>query len=78
MKRASRESSKQQDPFSPTFKPEEKVVLGTAAEAIADKPQLTGNAEWDAVELAETDPMREPFSNEFAGRFLKGNGDREA
>lgn len=65
---------KRVDPFSPVFKPDEKVVFGDEAEKIADKPHLTGNSEWDAVELAETDPMREPFDNEFLGRFLKGSG----
>jgi hypothetical protein len=41
-------------------------VVGAKAEKIADEPKLTGDAEWDAVELAETDPMREPFDE---GRF---------
>jgi hypothetical protein len=31
------------------------------AAAIADTPHLTGDPEWDAVELAETDPTREPL-----------------
>lgn len=64
--------SPQGDPFSPEFVPDEHVVLGAEAESIADKPLLTGNAEWDAVELAETDPLREPLDSAFAGRFLKG------
>ena len=67
------------DPFSPAFRPDEKVVLGKDAENVADKPKLSGNAEWDAVELAETDAMREPFSNEFVEHFLKGSrGNRTA
>ncbi len=60
------------DPWSPNFKPTTKVVSGKAAEAIADKPKLTGNKEWDAVELAETDAMREPYNSEFLGKFLHG------
>lgn len=32
-----------------------------AARQIADKPQLTGDPEWDAMELAETDPARDPL-----------------
>jgi hypothetical protein len=51
---------------------ESKVVYGKEAESVADKPQLTGDPEWDAVELAETDPMREPFDNDFIAEFLKG------
>jgi hypothetical protein len=31
------------------------------AVSIADTPHLTGDPEWDAIELAETDPMREPL-----------------
>lgn len=74
IERAKREQIDKIDPFSPAFKPQAKVETGAAAEAIADRPLLTGNAEWDAVELAETDPMREPFDNAFLGRFLKPDG----
>ena len=38
--------------------PEVETVTGEEAERIADVPHLTGDAEWDAVELAETDPTR--------------------
>jgi hypothetical protein len=31
---------------------------GDDAKALADKPHLTGDPEWDAIELAETDPTR--------------------
>ncbi len=65
-----------QDPHMPGFKPKTKEVTGKAAEKIADAPRLTGNAEWDAVELAETDPLREPISDEFLGR--PENGGRKA
>ena len=34
---------------------------GADARAIADKPHLTGDPEWDALELAETDPTRPPL-----------------
>jgi len=33
----------------------------TEAASIADTPHLTGDPEWDAIELAETDPMKEPL-----------------
>jgi len=29
------------------------------AASIADTPHLTGDPEWDAIELSETDPMKE-------------------
>lgn len=61
------------DPYSPNFRPETKTVVGKKAEKVADKPlPMTGNAEWDAVELAETDPMREPFDEAMIAEFLKG------
>ena len=44
-------------------KVESREVVGDEAEAVADKPHLTGDPEWDAVELAETDAMREPFDD---------------
>lgn len=34
---------------------------GEAAREVADKPRLTGDPEWDALELDETDPSREPL-----------------
>ena len=42
------------------------TVTGPAAEKIADKPHLTAGtkhywAEWDELELAETDPSKEPL-----------------
>ncbi len=61
------------DPYSPNFRAKTKTVTGAEAEKIADHQlELTGNAEWDAVELAETDPMREPFDNKFVQSFLRG------
>lgn len=33
---------------------------GAEAAEIADQPHLTGDPEWDAVEIAETDPTAEP------------------
>lgn len=39
--------------------------IGPEAEAIADKPHLTGWAEWDALELEETDPEKEPLKVKF-------------
>lgn len=44
--------------------PKVKVITGAVAEEVADKPLLTGDDEWDAVEREETDPMREPFNME--------------
>jgi len=32
-----------------------------AAVSIADTPHLTGDPEWDAIELAETNPTKEPL-----------------
>lgn len=40
-----------------------KVVTGAKADAVADKPLLTGDPEWDEIELAETDPFREPLES---------------
>lgn len=34
------------------------VLRGADAEKIADVPHLTGDPEWDAMELAETDPSK--------------------
>jgi hypothetical protein len=34
---------------------------GPEAQAIADVPHLTGDPEWDALELAETDPSKPPL-----------------
>jgi hypothetical protein len=45
------------DPSKP-FKPVVRTVTGLEAEAIADKPHLTGDPEWDAIELEETDPNK--------------------
>jgi hypothetical protein len=35
------------------------TVEGEEGASIADKPHLTGDPEWDAVELAETHPTKE-------------------
>lgn len=60
-------------PYHPNFRPETKTVLGEEAEKVADTArEPTGDDEWDAVELAETDPMREPFDDAFVADFLKG------
>ena len=48
------------DPTKP-MKPVVKTVIGLDAEKIADEPRLTGDPEWDAVELAETNPNKEPI-----------------
>lgn len=32
-----------------------------ASQRLADTPRLTGDPEWDAIELAETDPSKEPL-----------------
>ena len=63
------------DPFSPAYKVKEKVVLGKDAEKLSDQPRLTGDPEWDAVELAETDGLREPISDKFLGGYLDANGE---
>jgi len=34
------------------------VVTGKAGAAVADVPHLTGDPEWDALELSETDPTK--------------------
>ena len=73
VKQAATQRQHDEDPYSPNFRAETKTVTGEKAEKIADKPRpLTGDAEWDAVELAETDPMREPFDDAFVADFLKG------
>lgn len=41
---------------------EKKLITGKEAEQIADKPHLTGDPEWDAIELAETDPNKAPLA----------------
>ena len=56
------------DPYSPKFKPKTKVITGEEARKVADQPRLSGHSEWDAVELAETDPSGDPVDPE----FLKG------
>jgi hypothetical protein len=37
---------------------EREVITGAQGEAVADKPHLTGDPEWDEIELLETDPSR--------------------
>jgi hypothetical protein len=37
------------------------------ARKLADMPHLTGDPEWDAVELAETDPSRSPLNERMRG-----------
>ena len=48
-------------------KPVVKVVTGEEAQKIADVPRLTGDPEWDRVELEETDPNKPPLD---VDRFL--------
>lgn len=45
------------------IKPEVSVRRGSEAQRIADEPLLTGDPEWDAIELAATDPSK-PLLNE--------------
>jgi hypothetical protein len=47
--------------------PVAEVRTDAAARAIADTPHLTGDPEWDAVELAETDPSRPLLSERMGG-----------
>ncbi len=54
----------QVDPYGGPSKPVVKTVMGFDAEKIADKPLLTGDPEWDAVEREETAEFREPFDIE--------------
>lgn len=42
--------------------PETEVRRDEDARKLADTPHLTGDPEWDAVELAETDPSRPPLT----------------
>jgi len=37
------------------------VLTDTKSQQLADTPHLTGDPEWDAIELAETDPSKEPL-----------------
>jgi hypothetical protein len=53
--------------ISEPSKPIVRVVTGEEAQAIADKPHLTGNPEWDRIELEETNPDKEPLD---LSRFL--------
>ena len=50
-------------------KPEEPFTTRTDEEArrLADTPHLTGDPEWDAVELAETNPDRPLLSERMGG-----------
>ena len=42
--------------------PESEVLRDEGAAKLADTPHLTGDAEWDAVELSETDPSKPPLT----------------
>lgn len=44
-----------------------KVRDDEEARRLADTPHLTGDPEWDAIELAETDPSRPPLSERMRG-----------
>ena len=41
--------------------PKIETKMGKEAQAVADAPHLTGDPEWDALELAETDPTKPPL-----------------
>lgn len=41
------------------------VLRGTEAQAVADKPRLTGDPEFDAIELQATSPDAQPFPASF-------------
>jgi len=41
------------------------VLRGAGAQAVADKPRLTGDPEFDAIELQATSPDAEPFPASF-------------
>jgi hypothetical protein len=55
------------DPYSPEPDAVVSVADDEQATQTADTAALTGDAEWDAVELAETDPNREPYDPAFLG-----------
>jgi len=42
--------------------PQSDVHRDESARKLADTPHLTGDPEWDAVELAETDPSKPPLT----------------
>jgi hypothetical protein len=65
---------KRADKKAPVFRdadewidPEVETVTGKEAERVADVPHLTGDPEWDAIELAETDPTRPLLSERLGG-----------
>jgi len=60
------------DPFSPEHEADVRIADDAAAADIADTPRLTGDPEWDAIELAETDPDREPYPSDFVDRGKRG------
>ena len=53
--------------FDENAPPEVVVRDDEEARALADTPHLTGDPEWDAVELAETDPTRAPLAERMRG-----------
>lgn len=63
-----RERWRSQNPeFEDWGEPEVETHTGEAAKKIADTPHLTGDPEWDAIELAETDPRRPLLSERQMG-----------
>ena len=63
-KRAEKEEAEaERDPEEPQFK----TRTDPEAQKLADTPHLIGDPEWDAVELAETDPTRPPLSERMSG-----------
>lgn len=49
-------------PYDENAPPIAEVRTDEAARLLADTPHLTGDPEWDAVELSETDPSRASLS----------------
>lgn len=54
-------------PFDEHAPPQATTRTDDAARTLADTPHLTGDPEWDAVELAETDPNRPLLSERMGG-----------
>lgn len=64
------EKRAEHDPKNARFdedNPEFETRSDEAAQLIADTPHLTGDPEWDAIELAETDPSRPLLKDRLRG-----------
>jgi hypothetical protein len=57
-----KERNADDDPYRDFDAPRAVTRTDAEARALADTPHLTGDPEWDAIELAETDPNRAPLS----------------